>query len=203
MVSREQIQDFPWMGCKLEHLWRSPQLISAKVNLFYTTCVTILLYGCESWVLSQDVESKINSFATSCYRIMLDIMREDRISSTIIHTMTNTKPLVHCVRKYQLGFLGHILRLPEEEPARRYALYIPSHGKKETWTSTNLLPCLHSMCVRVWWKGDGSRRNSHPCQRSMCLEKACNCLLRSQRRRRRMMMMMMMMMMTTMGANTS
>ena len=48
---------------KLEHLWRSPQLtISAKVNLFYTTCVTILLYGCESWVLSQDMESKINSY---------------------------------------------------------------------------------------------------------------------------------------------
>ena len=36
---------------KLERLWRSPQLtISTKVNLFYTTCVTILLCGCDSWV---------------------------------------------------------------------------------------------------------------------------------------------------------
>ena len=32
---------------KLERLWRSPQLtISTKVNWFYTTCVTILLYCC-------------------------------------------------------------------------------------------------------------------------------------------------------------
>ena len=84
--------------------------------------MTILLYGCESWVLSQDMESKINSFATSCYRIMLYIKRKDRVSNTIIHAMTNTKPLVHCVRKRQLGFLGHIFRLPEEEPARRYLL---------------------------------------------------------------------------------
>ena len=74
-------------------------------------------------VLSQDMESKINSFATSCYTIMLDIKRKDR-------NMTNIEPLVHCVRKRQLGFLGHILQLPEEEPARRYALYIPSHGKR-------------------------------------------------------------------------
>ena len=115
---------------KLEHLWRSPQLaISVKVNLFYTTCVTILLYDCESWVLSQDRESKINSFATSCYRIMRGIKQKDHVSNTIIYTMATTEPLVRCVRKCQLGFLGHILWLPEEKPGRRYALYIPSHGK--------------------------------------------------------------------------
>ena len=39
------------------------------------TCVTILLYGCESWVISQDMENKINAFATSCYRVMLNIKR--------------------------------------------------------------------------------------------------------------------------------
>ena len=117
---------------KLERLWRSTQLpISAKVNLFYTACVTILLYGCESWVLSQDMESKNNSFATSCYSIILDVKRKDCVSNTIIiYTMNNTEPLVHCVIKRQLSFLGHILRLPEEEPVGRYALYIPSHGKR-------------------------------------------------------------------------
>ena len=41
---------------KLERLWRSSELpISTKIKLFHTTCVTILLYGCESWVLSQDM----------------------------------------------------------------------------------------------------------------------------------------------------
>ena len=116
---------------KLEHLWRSSQLpISSKVSFFNTTCVTILLYGCESWVLSQDMESKINTFATSCYRIMLGIKRRDRVSNTIVYSMTNSKPLINCVQNRQRRFLGHILRLPEEEPARTYALYIPTHGKR-------------------------------------------------------------------------
>lgn len=116
---------------KLERLWRSPEIsIKAKVKLFNTTCVTVLLYGCESWVISQDMESKINAFATSCYRIMLNIKRIDHVPNTSIYAMTSTVPLIHNVRARQLRFLGHILRLPEEEPARRYALYIPTHGKR-------------------------------------------------------------------------
>ena len=107
---------------KLERLWRSSELpISTKIKLFHTTCVTILLYGCESWVLSQDMECKINAFATSSYRVMLNIKRRDHVSNSIIYSMTDTQPLVHCVRKRQLSFLGHVLRLPEEEPVRRYA----------------------------------------------------------------------------------
>ena len=116
---------------KLERLWRSSELpISTKIKLFHTTCVTILLYGCESWVLSKDMECKINAFATSSYRVMLNIKRRDHVSNSIIYSMTDTQPLVHCVRKRQLSFLGHILPLPEEEPVRRYAPYIPPHGKR-------------------------------------------------------------------------
>ena len=101
---------------KLEQLWKSPHIsITTKVKLFNTTCVTILLYGCESWVISQDIENKINAFATSCYRC---------------YSMTNTVPLIHLVRHRQLKFLGHILRMSKEEPARRYALYIPTIGKR-------------------------------------------------------------------------
>ena len=44
--------------------------------------------------------------------------------------MTNTVPLIHLVRHRQLKFLGHILRMSKEEPARRYALYIPTIGKR-------------------------------------------------------------------------
>ena len=116
---------------KLEQLWKSPHIsISTKVKLFNTTCVTIRLYGCESWVISQDMENKINAFATSCYRVMLNIKRIDHVLNTTVYSMTNTVPLIHLVRHRQLKFLGHILRMSKEEPARRYALYIPTIGKR-------------------------------------------------------------------------
>ena len=116
---------------KLEQLWKSPHIsITTKVKLFNTTCVTILLYGCESWVISQDMENKINAFATSCYRVMLNIKRIDHVLNTTVYSMTNTVPLIHLVRHRQLKFLGHILRMSKEEPARRYSLYIPTIGKR-------------------------------------------------------------------------
>ena len=99
---------------KLERLWRSSELpISTKIKLFHTTCVTILLYGCESWLLSQDMECKINAFATSSYRVMLNIKRRDHVSNTIICSMTDTQPLVHCVRKRRpcTSYQSYIKRL--------------------------------------------------------------------------------------------
>ncbi|XP_071941084.1 uncharacterized protein [Antedon mediterranea] len=50
---------------KLACLWRCPNIpISTKVKLYKTTCVTVLVYGCESWVLSNAKESEINAFGT-------------------------------------------------------------------------------------------------------------------------------------------
>ena len=116
---------------KLEQLWKSPHIyIATKVKLFNSTCVTILLYGCKLWVISQDMENKINAFATSCYRVMLNIKRIDHVLNITVYSMTNTVPLFHLVRHRQLKFLGHILRMSKEEPARRYALYIPTIGKR-------------------------------------------------------------------------
>ena len=72
-----------------EHLWRCPSIsISTKIKLFNTTCVTVLLYGCESWVLSKAMESEIDAFGTSCYRMMLNIERIDRVSNATIYDLT-------------------------------------------------------------------------------------------------------------------
>ena len=118
---------------KLEQLWKSSHIpIATKVKLFNTTCVTVTipLFGCESWVISQDMENKINAIATSCYRVMLNMKRIDHVLNTTVYSMTNNVPLIHLVRHRQLKFLGHILRMSKEEPARRYALYIPTIGKR-------------------------------------------------------------------------
>ena len=61
---------------------------------------------------------------------MLDIKRIDHVLNTTVYSMTNTVPLIHLVRHRQLKFLGHILRMSKEEPARRYALYIPTIAKR-------------------------------------------------------------------------
>ena len=43
-----------------------------------------------------------------------------------------TQPLITTVRQHQLCFLGHIPRKPDDEPCRKYALFVPTHGRRET-----------------------------------------------------------------------
>ena len=71
------------------------------------TCLSLLLYECELWVLTQDMTNKINSFATSCYRIMLNIKCTDRVSNDEVYSKVDTGPLVSIVIQRQLCFLGH------------------------------------------------------------------------------------------------
>ena len=57
--------------------------------------------------------------------------RVDRVSNARIYDLTQTAPLVENVRTRQLRFLGHVLRMPDDEPCKEYALYIPPHGKRK------------------------------------------------------------------------
>ncbi|XP_035696849.1 uncharacterized protein LOC118430246 [Branchiostoma floridae] len=96
------------------------------------------------------MENKINSFATSCYRIMLSIKRIDRVPNSTIYDMTKTKPLIQHVRLRQLNFLGHVLRMPEDEPVSLYALYVSPHGRRRLGRQ----PTSYLQYVQ-WLMGDG------------------------------------------------
>ena len=134
---------------KLEKIWRSSSFsIATKIRVFNTTCVTVLSYGWDSWVLSVNIENRINAFATSCYRIMLNTKRLDCVSNARIHEMANTQPLINTVRQRQLRFLGHILRMPDEEPCRRYALYVPISWQKEIRATKDKLHIVHPEAAR-------------------------------------------------------
>ena len=135
---------------KLEKIWRSTSIsIDTKIRLFNTTCVTVLLYRYDSWILSVNMVNKINAFATSCYRIMMGIKRLDHVRNTQIHEMTNTQPLINTVRQRQLRFLGHILRMPEDEPCRRYALCVPTHGRRRPGRQrTSYISYVH-VCIKT------------------------------------------------------
>ena len=86
------------------------------------------------------MENKMNTFAISCYRVMLNIKRIDHVLNTAVYSMTNTVPLINLVRHRQLKFLGHILRMSKEEPAR--CSVHPNHWQKKTWSTMYFIPYL-------------------------------------------------------------
>jgi hypothetical protein len=119
---------------KMKNIWKSTTIpIHLKINIFKASCLSILLYGCESWIITSKLESTLNSFATSCYRIMLGIKRLDKISNSTIYETVKQEPLVQTLQRRQLRFIGHCLRRNSNEFTNIYALYTPKpgHGKRK------------------------------------------------------------------------
>ena len=42
----------------------------------------VLLYDCETWIMTKDMNAKLNSFATSYYRTMLNTIGLEKVSDT-------------------------------------------------------------------------------------------------------------------------
>ena len=96
--------------------------------------MAIILYGCESWVISHDMESKINAFANCDFLLQDYALHKTKISCPKHHDIFHDKHWASyppCSKSPVEVPFGHILCLPEEEePANRYALYIPPHGNR-------------------------------------------------------------------------
>ena len=117
---------------EMKDVWRSDDIpIDLKVRIFHSTCLSILLYGSEAWVLTKTMTQRINSFATSCYRYMLNIKRLDKIRNEHILQIVNQPPLSVTVKERQLRRLGHTLRADRETLQHKFAIYFPLHGKRK------------------------------------------------------------------------
>ena len=101
--------------------------------MFKTTCLSILLYGCQGWTLIKKLklEDKLSSFTTSCYRIILGIKRMDFIWNEEVLKRVKQGVLIQLIQQRQLHFLAHILRKPGNELVNRYALFHPKHGNRK------------------------------------------------------------------------
>ena len=117
---------------KLERIWKSQSLpLEMKLRLFDASCLSILLYGCESWTISESQASSLNSFATSCFRIMLGYKRMDKVTNKHVLEIVHRPVLIDMIHKRQLGWLGHALRREPQELVCKYALFTPSHGHRQ------------------------------------------------------------------------
>ncbi|CAM4681115.1 unnamed protein product [Leuciscus chuanchicus] len=90
---------------KMKNVFLSKTLpIKLKLNIFEAACISILLYGCESWIINQKMQNSLNCFATSCYRIMLGIKKMDRISNKAVYEAVEKNQLILQIQQRQLRF---------------------------------------------------------------------------------------------------
>ena len=108
---------------KLKSILKAPKpKTRLKMRIFNAACISILLYGCETWVLTAEQQHILDVFARTCYRIMLNIRQTDaHITNKHLYEMTGgEQPISVIIHKRQLEFVGHCLRMTTDEPANIY-----------------------------------------------------------------------------------
>ena len=94
-----------------------------RVKLYKTIVKPVLLYNSQTWGLTKSDENNLDSFHRKQLRIVLHIKYPNIVSNKNIYEITDEIPLSLTISKSRWMFLGHVLRLHEDTPARKSMKY--------------------------------------------------------------------------------
>ena len=80
---------------------------------------SIFLYNSELWSLNKNLESTVDVIQRNLLRRTLQIFWPKKISNAELYRITNQQPWSTTIQKRRLSWLGHLMRLNEQTPARR------------------------------------------------------------------------------------
>ncbi|XP_060527448.1 uncharacterized protein LOC132702745 [Cylas formicarius] len=92
---------------------------NTKVKVYKDVNRPILIYGCETWVLSERQESKVNAAEIKYLRRVKGVTRKDKIINDDIRAELKVKRVKEYTEQRQLGWWGHLQRLNSTVPIQK------------------------------------------------------------------------------------
>ena len=102
----------------MKSIWESHLQISLKMKIFDCLVRSVYLYNSELWTVTKSIKSSINATHRRLLRIALNIKYPQIISNERLVEITKQTPWTKIIDVQRLRWLGHLLRLPEDCPAR-------------------------------------------------------------------------------------
>ena len=113
-----------WQACnKLMKIWKSKIDNNTKIRLFLTAIEPVLLYGSETWTLTNTMEKRIDGCYTRLLRTALNIHWSQHITNTQLYG--NLPPVSNKIKQRRLRLSGHLIR-HEEEIANKLVMWEPT-----------------------------------------------------------------------------
>jgi hypothetical protein len=123
----------------LRPIWNSKALSQrSKIRIFNTNVKAVLLYGSETWRVTNTITNKIQTFINKCLRHILSIRWPDKISNVELWKRTSQSPVSEAIKKRKWGWIGHTLRKPADNVTRQALDWNPQGKRKvgrpkQTW----------------------------------------------------------------------
>ena len=111
------------------------------MRIFSSNVISVLLYGCSTWKMTEADEHKLDVFVHTCLRRILKIYWPTRISNEEVQRIAGVQKVSQQVRLRRWRYLGHILRKSGDDDQRIALRWTPpgrrNRGRpKETWRRT-------------------------------------------------------------------
>ena len=105
----------------------------AKLAVFRSIFVPILTYGHRSWVITERMRSRVQASEMRFLRRIKEVTLLDKVCNSDIHNSINIESLLFCNERSQLGWFGHVSRIPQERVPKQALSAIPN-GKRPVLT---------------------------------------------------------------------
>jgi hypothetical protein len=91
---------------------------------------SVLLYGCETWLVTEDIQRKIQTFVNRCLRYILRIWWPKFIANKDLRKVTRQEDINVEIRKRKFRWLGHTLRKEDGEIPKSTLFWNPQGNRK-------------------------------------------------------------------------
>lgn len=99
---------------RLQTIWRSRAIgRKTKIRLYRTLVLTILLYGAESWPVTQSQVDRLEAFHQRQLRRILRVRFWQHVSCEEVLARASTPSMADILRQKRMAWLGHVMRMPE------------------------------------------------------------------------------------------
>jgi hypothetical protein len=116
---------------QLKGIWRSNQLsLKTKIRIFNSNVKSVLLYGCETWLVAADVTNKLQVFVNRCLRRILKIYWPNIISNRELHDRCNQDLIENEIKRRKWSWIGHTLRRDADNIGRRALDWNPQGSRR-------------------------------------------------------------------------
>jgi hypothetical protein len=116
---------------KLRRVWLSKSLrTDTKIRIFNACVKSVLLYGCETWLVTKEIQRKTQTFVNRYLRYILRIWWPNIISNKDLWKVTGQEDINSEIRKRKFRWTGHTLRKEDGEIPKAALLWNPQGNRK-------------------------------------------------------------------------
>ena len=148
-------------------LWKRGSIISEKrrIRLYKALVLPILLYNSSTWALTKSVLEQLDAFHRRQLKSLIQVKWPQKISNVALYQRCSVAPLSRGVKRARWRLLGHILRLPDECPARMAMEYYFKDKDAKKWRGRPRTTIQLVLSADLKMSGNGQLDNLHDLQR--------------------------------------